>query len=97
MDINLLNFMDMKRNVLLVGLLFLSYTTMNARACSCGNFSSGTYDYTTADTPGRDCCNDTVSPKATYTTWVWSGGAYEVDEITDITGASAQVKCCPST
>lgn len=68
---------------------------LNAKECSCGSFQAGLYDYSVVDNSGG-CCSGIAQPKAFFTTYVYSEGAWEVADIENIAGGDAQKACCGS-
>ena len=60
--------------------------------CECGSHSVGITSYNVA---GDDCCNGTPGDTAFEYTYIQQpNGVWELDTTTEITGTSAQNKCC---
>lgn len=80
--------------LLLTILVFAINFKLDAKSCSCGTYENGQYDYTVDD--GTGCCTGRVHQKAYLTKFVYDEGAWEVSSVTEVTGSTAQNRCCPA-
>ncbi|MFD2890859.1 hypothetical protein ACFS5J_02400 [Flavobacterium chuncheonense] len=83
----------MKLKFLLLSIFVFSIQNLIAKACGCGSFESGTYDYTVLF--GQGCCTGIPYGTGYLTLWIYDEeGVWEVSSVEEIKPIDAQKGCC---